>query len=246
MDAQIWQAFVTLVTAALLGLAAIVVARLDNQAKRDSHRRIFRLVFPGELKPEQALSYIRSVAGRKSNYFRLLGTSNVVYELLSDSGQIIHRVRVPWPSGKYVIKQLRSNMAGIRVTEDRTPDTFEWSGVQELSMTDPAKMLDVDNPEDVTRRLLTVMQEPKDKEALLFQLVLSPSVRFMKPRPVAEQRRAKSAQFNPSGDAINDARAKLKEPNFSVLVRIAAKAATKQRTQHLIWLFAMKRGPGCC
>jgi hypothetical protein len=135
MDSLTWVLVMAAVAYSLLPV--IIVARLANQIERDNNRKTFRVIFPAELKVEQVEGFLNAISGTlRPLPFRILGTSNLVFELMSTEHGLVHRVRVPWPQGSYVIKQLRSQMPGIRVTDERESDLPEWTRVVELGQSD--------------------------------------------------------------------------------------------------------------
>jgi hypothetical protein len=234
-----------LVSLALLALPVIVLARVFDQVRRDHNRRTYRLSFPAELTNEQVLSFIWAISATlRPLPLRLLGTPNVVCELLSTEQGLRHRLRVPWPHGEYVLDQLRSLVPGIRVTPEDNPELPEWTWIAELGQTNITRTLRIPEPEPIAASLLASMKVASGEAAFL-QWVVSPAIPTRPPRPVAEQRSLQRAGLRSAAlsaalsasidrDKIADQRAKLEEPNFSAVVRIAALAKTEPRAKQLV------------
>jgi Type IV secretion-system coupling protein DNA-binding domain len=246
-DALFWFSPFVLVPLALMVLVAIVLVRIIDQAHRDHNRRTYRLSFPAELTNEHVLSFVYAISGTlRPLPLRLLGTPNVVLEVLATDQGIAHRLQVPWPHGGYVLDQLRSLVPGIRVSPEEHPELPEWTRISELGQTNITRTLRIRKPEPVSTSLLASMQGIGHGEAVLLQWVISPSMPTKPPRPPAEQRaihrsglqsRALTAALNASidRDKIADQREKLEEPNLSAVVRVAARATTQPRANHLVF-----------
>ncbi|WP_066945396.1 type IV secretion system DNA-binding domain-containing protein [Streptomyces lushanensis] len=91
------------------------------------------------------------------------------------------------------------------------------------------------NPEALSASLLAGMQGLGRGEALVLQWVVSPALRQRPPKAAGELV-LPGSRFTPKPDRdrINDVRAKLSEPNFLAVLRVAVKAANKQRGEHLL------------
>src|SRR6266545_3286519 len=159
MDFPFWLSPYFLISIALLALPVIVLVRVFDQERRDHNRRTYRLSFPAELTNEQVLSFIWAISATlRPLPLRLLGTPNVVLELLATEHGLTHRMRVPWPHGEYVLDQLRSLVPGIRVTPEDDPELPEWVWIAELGQTNITRTLRIPEPEPIAASLLASMR----------------------------------------------------------------------------------------
>jgi hypothetical protein len=229
--------FLLLVATATLVLLVLVAVRMYDQAQRDRNRRVYRLGFPAELTNDQALAFVHAISGTlRPLPLRLLGTPNLVVELLATERGLVHRLRVPWPHGEYVLHQLRSAVPGIRITPDEDGKLPEWKQIVELGQTNITRTLRIHKPEPVAGSMLASVQGLRSGEAVLLQWVVSPAIPAKPPRPVADQRsRSDLPGTGVDRDAINDRRTKLQEPNMAAVVRIATSAKTQSKAKHLTY-----------
>ncbi|KUO18405.1 hypothetical protein AQJ91_25555 [Streptomyces dysideae] len=160
----------------------------------------------------------------------------MVFEVEATEAGIQYRLVVPEETADFLTGQLRALVPGSTATPAGTDDpTHQWTAAVELGQTNPRRSLGTVNPEALSASLLAGMQGLGRGEALLLQWVVSPALRQRPPQATGELvlpgRRYAS---KPDRDQINDVRAKLSEPNFLAVLRVAVKAPTKERCEHLL------------
>jgi hypothetical protein len=221
-------------------MTGIAMVRLIDQATRDRNRRTYRLSFPSELKAENVTAWMRSISGTmKTTSWRLAGSPTVAFELWATAEGIQHRIKVPWQYADYVVPQLRQQ--GLRVAPEEDFPEHNWTTAVEVGMSNRGRQLRIYEPADTAASLLASVQALQGtKEALLVQIVVTPTV----PRHLPQHKETPTDRASvhaalgntmANRDEIEDRRAKLEEPNFLVVMRLAATAETKVRAEHLIY-----------
>lgn len=204
----------------------------------------YRLVFPAELKPTQVQALLRATSGTSRSRWR---TPTMAIELWADSRGLTHRLLVPPAHADYVVSQLRSQMPGIRVTPENTRNTPAWTKAVELGLTNPARTLHIPSAEQVSTSLLASLQGLTANEVVLLQWVITPAV---SERPPVSGGRTGSSKWDVTdlvsghldSDEIADRRAKLSEPNYLVVLRVAVRADTNERAVRLLSRVRMALG----
>lgn len=201
------------------------------------HLITFRLSFPKELKTEDVLQGLLTIAGASRTTalplrFSARGTSR----------KVEHFLAVP-SSHRRLIKQLESQIPGLKaeaVETDAAPLPFVWKLWQSSSR----RPLRTDRPALTTRALLISLLGTRQHEALELHWLLGP---VRRPLGVGTKHTAMlgeswprallSAAFVPPGDLDSDARRalrdKLKEPAWRIDGQIAVQAVDRQRAQEL-------------
>ncbi|MFG2377614.1 type IV secretory system conjugative DNA transfer family protein [Streptomyces sp. NPDC048504] len=197
----------------------------------------FSLTFPSDLNADHATAWLTAVHGiLTTGTRRLLGVSVFVLEVEATEAGIQHRLHVPQGLADYAAGQLRSLIPGSTVTPAGEDEPrHQWTAAVELSVSDSRRSLAVKNPVALSTSLLTTMQGLTGSEAVTLQWVLSPAPGQRPPRPVNEH--ALAGRFFGGGidrDQINDQRAKLSEPNFLGVLRLAVKANDPARAKQLL------------
>jgi len=205
-------------------------------------RLTFRLTFPSNLDPEQVLTWLRTISGsRPSGISGLFSLPSMAFEVWATDRGITHRLHIPRAHVDFVVPQLRSLIPGLTVTPDSEELVHEWTTAVELGHTNPSRTLSIPDAESLSTSLLTSMQGLKPSEAILLQWVVSPAVKEHLPtdRPVKTDHFSVVGSLlagvsNAGKDEISDRRAKLSEPNFLGVLRVAAKAHDPHRADALI------------
>src|SRR6266540_1038463 len=223
----------------------VAYVKLLDQGWYDRNRQPYVLTFPSQLDTEQVLRWVYSVAGTlRRPWWSVLGVKTLAFETVTDSHNIRHRLLIPWQHADYVTAQLRSHIPGINAVHDDNPTFHEWSCGVEFGMTNLHHRFRITKPEAVAATILASLQALKDDEAVVLQWVITPagheqppaelqtSIRIIN-RRVPWLLRAMLTGLQPDRDEIKERRAKLEEPNFLTVGRIAAKAATPTRAAHL-------------
>ncbi|WP_181009163.1 type IV secretory system conjugative DNA transfer family protein [Streptomyces sp. SM11] len=209
----------------------------------DTGRVSYRLTFPSDLATAQVVEWIRRVSGTlHTGPRRLVGLPSVVFEVRADERGIVHRLLVPKDQERFIVPQLRTLVPGITVTPEEDEPDHDWTTAVELGHTNPTRTLDVQGAETVASSLLTAMTGLSRGERLLFQWVVAPAVRQRQP---PQGREVVSTHYSVTGqllggtrtagrDEIADRRAKLSEPNFIGVLRLAAKGHNKRHALGLL------------
>ncbi|MGH8684536.1 MAG: TraM recognition domain-containing protein [Nitrosospira sp.] len=139
------------------------------------------------------------------------------------------------------MSQLLSLVPGVRYSpEDNQPD-HDWKRVIELGETDPARSLRIPSAEYLSASLLASVQALSEGEAVLMQWVVTPTVpqklpSDRKPFPTSHwSYRLITGDIMADSDEVKDRRAKLSEANMLAVLRVAAKADTEARANHLLY-----------
>ncbi|MFD5847469.1 type IV secretory system conjugative DNA transfer family protein [Streptomyces chartreusis] len=199
--------------------------------------RIYHLNFPAGLDADQVAMWLRACSDTlTTGPRRLLNVSSMVFEVETDDRGISYRLVVPDETADFLTGQLRALIPGSNATPASAADpTHHWTAAVELGQTNPRRSLGTMNPAATAASLLAGMQGLGRGEAIVLQWVVSPAVRQRPPQAAGEVvlpgRRFSS---RPDRDRINDVRAKLSEPNFLGILRVAVKAPTKERGEHLL------------
>ncbi|MGW0495770.1 type IV secretory system conjugative DNA transfer family protein [Streptomyces sp. NPDC003007] len=199
--------------------------------------RIYGLNFPSDLDADQVAAWLTAVSGTlTTGTRRLLGVSSLVFEVEAEERGISYRLVVPEGTADFLTGQLRTLVRGSTAEPaGADDDTHQWTAAVELGQTNPRRSLGTVNPEATSASLLAAFQGLGRDEALLLQWVVSPALRQRPPQAagklVGPGRRFAST---PDRDRINDVRAKLSEPNFLGVLRVAVKAPTKERGDQLV------------
>lgn len=202
---------------------------------------------------DRVTAWVRSISGTlRAGPSRFVGVPTIAFEMWASTDGIVHRMKVPWQHTEYVIPQLRSLVPGIRVTPEDDFPMHQWTRGVEVGLTNSARQLRIFSPADVSASLLASVQALEPGEVVVIQWVVSPAVPEHKPvHSVSKTQEMKwRNMFHgdlASRDEIDDRRAKLDEPNMLAVLRVAAKAKTDVRADHLIYrvkaALASTRGP---
>ncbi|WP_354401192.1 hypothetical protein [Streptomyces sp. PvR018] len=198
---------------------------------------MFSLTFPADLNADHVTAWLHAVGGTlTSGPRRLLGVSSFVCEIEAREAGIQHRLRVSEGQAGYVAGQLRALVPGSTVTpagEEEPP--LQWTAAVELGTSAPRRGLGMWNAEALAASLLTTMQPLGRGEAVVLQWVLSPAMRERLPQQ-ADERHSSSRLLGARADRdrISDERAKLGEPNFLAVLRLAVKAGSPARSDQLL------------
>ena len=218
--------------------------------------RTLQLVWPREVLPDQPIAMAHVLSS--------VGGAPVVLEALGRHGRVEHRLRVPDSRVAAVTNQLRATLPGIGIeTEDglgvdgyakvdvdkhsggNTAAPPRFSSAVELRLSTKRRPLQVEQSEMISRTILAVLAHVGQGEALLLQWVLQSHLPAMVVPSKIDQLHHESlwralliAPFRAPGPADaatrNAMRDKYGEPGWRALGRIAVKAATRPRQEHLI------------
>lgn len=200
-------------------------------------RLTFRVSFPSDLKPGDAQAWLHALNGvMRSGWF---GAPALVFELWATDQGLTHRLRLPAIYADYAVGQLRTLVPGSRVEPDDREPLHGWDVAVELASSSPSRSLRIGAVETLNASLLGSVQTLRRGDAVLLQLVAMPAraERLPREKPVRTGIRTIDTLVRvaaPGTDEITDRRAKLAEPNFLAVLRVAGRASTPARASHLI------------
>ncbi|WP_307132795.1 type IV secretory system conjugative DNA transfer family protein [Streptomyces aurantiacus] len=201
---------------------------------------MFYLTFPADLNADHVTAWLHAVGGTlTSGPRRLLGVSSFVCEVEAHETGIHHRLRVPEGRAGYVAGQLRALVPGSTVTPaGREEPPLQWTAAVELGTSAPRRGLGMWNADTLAASLLTTMQPLGRGEAVVLQWALSPALRERPPQQASDSGTSGFGGRLLGGgvdrDRITDERAKLSEPNFLAVLRLAVKAGSPARGDQLL------------
>ncbi|MFJ5234528.1 type IV secretory system conjugative DNA transfer family protein [Kitasatospora sp. NPDC088391] len=235
----------TIIAVLLTLIPGVIFLGREFMQPSDS-RLSYRLTFPADLATADVVTWLKAISGTlRTGPGRLLNVPSMVFEVSANDLGIIHQLKVPHAQASYIVPQLRSLVPGITVTPAGVDEPrHQWTTAVELGLTNPSRSLNIHDAEAVSASVLTNMQSLGRGEALLLQWVVAPSVQERLPK---QERDVKASNYSVVGqllvgsrsadkDEIADRRAKLSEPNFLGVLRVAAKAADKLHADRLLSL----------
>ena len=234
---------ITIINTGLLVLMGVVFMKQCDQMRRDYERRTYTLFFPAGLSTSQVLAWVQSISGTlRANPWYIGGSPTLAFELWASDYGITHRLKVPWQHADYVMSQLLSLVPGLRYSPEDNPPSHDWKRLVELGESAPSMPLRVPSPEYLSASLLASVQALGEKEVVLMQWVITPAV----PRKLPIERTTRRyhrhwalnlllGDLQPDKDEIADRRSKLSMPNVLGVLRLAAKADTDARADHLLY-----------
>lgn len=229
--------------AAMALLSSAGLMGLKDMTASPGDRLTFRLTFPSNLDPDHVLTWLRTISGTgQSGISRLFSLPSMAFEVWATDHGIMHRLHIPRAHVDFVVPQLRSLIPGLTVTPEGEELEHQWTTAVELGHTNPSRTLSIPNAGSLSTSLLTGMQGLKPSEALLLQWVVTPAAKEHPPsaeRPVRSEHfsvvgRLMATGLEASKDEVADRRAKLSEPNFLGVLRVAAKATDQRRADALV------------
>jgi hypothetical protein len=197
----------------------------------------YRVRWPREVKPEQAVQVCRLLA--------TVASRGVVIEAVGSVGHVEHRLAVPVRQAEGVAEQVRAALPGVALEDVGERPALKANRAVELRLSTSYRALRSDDMTSVSRAVLTALADTHREEALSIQWVLGRSVM---PRAVPNEldsaaheswtRALLLAPFSPpkpaDAELRNALRVKRAEPGWQAVGRIAVQAATKGRAQQLI------------
>ncbi|MFD9431464.1 type IV secretory system conjugative DNA transfer family protein [Streptomyces sp. NPDC060002] len=200
----------------------------------------YRLNFPSDLDADQVGTWLTAVSGTlTTGPRRLLHVSSMAFEVEATEAGIQYRLVVPEGTADFLTGQLRALVPGSTAQPAGADGAaHQWTLAVELGQANPRRSLGTVNPKAISASLLASLQGLGRAEALLLQWVVSPALR-QRPPVEREEGMARRSMGHALGrrndrDRINDIRNKLSEPNFLGVLRVAVKAPSKERGEHLL------------
>lgn len=200
-----------------------------EQHERDRQRRTYVLNFPASLEIDSVVAWLRSISGSKSK-------STLAFELWSSSAGYEYRLKVPWQA-EDVIGQLQAHLPGLRYEHELDPPRKVWTHMVEIAMSRPGRPLNIYDSTSTT--IVGSARGLEAGETVMMQWVVKPA-RHSAP-PQFKMAQSDSAHVHhlwrgaeASRDEVHDRRAKLEEPNFQAVLRVAAVAETPVRAKFIV------------
>jgi hypothetical protein len=198
-----------------------------DQSERQGHV-VYRVTLPANLQVGQVQAWLRSVGGQRR--------SSLGLELWATDLGLTHRLLVPAAQADYVTSQLRSLVPGAAVVPETSRIMPHWTAAVELALTDMTHTLLVPSAEELSTRLLASLQALRSGETVLWQLVITPAAPEKPPTKHAHgsSKNLITSLLSSDSAEADDQAAKLKEPNYLVVFRLAVKADDEDRACHLL------------
>lgn len=210
----------------------VFLVRTRDRREVDRGRSPYIVTFPSELDANSVLAWLRAISGTIRPAKTVLTTAqSIVFEVVASPEGIVHRLLVPWQREDDIIPQLRALAPGISVMPDTDRKYHEWTYAVEVGESDKSRPLNIPNPVATAHSLLASFSPLREGEAMLVQWVVTPSIPSRLPRTKKRSGFLQVADLNP--DDIAEQRAKLGEPNFEAVLRVAGRASTPVRAKHL-------------
>ncbi|MEC3978145.1 type IV secretory system conjugative DNA transfer family protein [Amycolatopsis sp. H20-H5] len=188
------------------------------------------MTLPASLPENQVQAWLQSLGGIRHS--AVLGL-----ELRATDHGLAHHLVIPHDQADYVVSQLRSLVPGVRVVPVAVQPAPAWTVAIELGLTDLLRTLRIPSPEQLSTSLLASVQGLRSGEMVLLQWVVTPA-RPETPPPAGTNDRSGTWRSPTHGGATDgdsmDKRAKLSEPNFLAVLRIAVHAGGESRAGHLL------------
>lgn len=175
------------------------------------------------------------------------------FELWADSDGLTHRLHVPGRYADYVVTQLRSLVAGTRVTPEAVQPGPAWTRAVEVGIRGSRLPLRIYSLPDVAASMLASVQLLGQQEVLLVQWVMTPALptrppqQYRAPARPASRLDALLLGGGPNRDVVNERHRKLEEPNLLAVLRVAVFANSPNRADQLVArlraALAATRGP---
>lgn len=212
-----------------------------SQLAYDNDRLTYLLTFPSALDDKRVLAWLSSISGNMHvGMSRIFGVPTLVFETVANDQGILHRLRVPSRDAHYVVSHLESLVPGINVAEIADDLSQEWTHGVELGMKQPSRTLSVANVNDFSTSVLTSVQSLREKETVVIQWILTPTVPEAPPHrennPQSHEWSVRKALFSPTmagSDEIDDRRRKLETPNMLAVGRVGVAAPHELRAKEL-------------
>jgi hypothetical protein len=233
----------------LFASTAILMIRTHQQWQIERSREVFELQFPHNLKPDDIVSFMRTLSGLlPMPRYGLLGHTAVVFETGATHDGIRHRLQLPKTLAQSVISQLRATLPGVRITsaENVQRSIPKLHAAVELELTGGLAPISIPNPTAISTAILASLQPLGRGEAAVMQWVVSPTFPRHLPRPRGPRHEYVSLHWSVrmlvnllrprevTPEQIEAAQAKLSEPVFAGICRIGAAATGSKRSRQIM------------
>lgn len=205
-----------------------------QRLQRPDGRKAFDLVFPTDLRAEHVQAWLGAVWGT------LHAAAPLVLEVLQTDREIRYTLRVHYQQADYVVGQLRALLPNIHADDAAPEPPTAWAYAVELGERNTSRALRIVNAEATAASLLASMGGLRAGERVLMQWVITPASPermpvFRRPPHVSGigMNLLMSALATPK-EEIDERRARLEQPNFRAVLRLAATAADNGRAMQLV------------
>jgi hypothetical protein len=223
-------------------IGGVVTLRAVDQRRRDEARRWYKITWPRDLAPDQAMSFLNAISGLPRQRWPFRGQSTVVFEITSRPGLIEHRVGVPAGQTGFVINQLRAHAPSARIDEEADQrGEAPFTAAAEIRLSNADRELRSELPEATSAGLLSALQPVARDECVIVQWIVAPGTVRPIPEPTRRSDRSivervfRSDEPPEERTARQAARTKQTVSVFNAVGRIAVSASTGERAGHLLW-----------
>lgn len=213
------------------------------QHEYDRERTAYLVLFPNPLPLENvhALLHAVSTSLQRSMFDGLTGRQTIVFEAWAAGTGLTYRLLIPWQVADQITSEFRHLIPGTVLTEDESRPRLAWDDVAEVSLSDKTRTINTSYPQVVATDLLTSLsQAMHEKETALIQWIIAPAPLTTPPsrdEPVTSTRNGLLSLIlnqTASREEVEDRRKKLEQATFQLQGRLAARAKTPARAQHLV------------
>lgn len=219
--------------------------RYEEHQRDVESRKTFELIFPDGLKEEKIGDYLHALRETLRGGRWSLTSPTIVLEVLFSETGPEHRLRVPESIAEQVCNQLESHITDISIEEIAEPTQPRWLVAREYGTSKTWGQLDIRSAGMASNTLLGTGRSLADGEMLSLQILFT-STKQSTDKWVPKARSTKADRlmkpysfispdmFRPSQELLDERKAKQEEPNFSGIIRVAAKAKTTDRANSLV------------
>ncbi|MEW1950671.1 type IV secretory system conjugative DNA transfer family protein [Pseudarthrobacter sp902506025] len=213
-----------------------------SQSDYDKERKTYIVRFPGELPVDavQAMFRVIHTTLPLGSFTFIMGRPSLVLEAWALNGSMEFRLLVPWQYAEQVTSQIRHQIPGSVIEDDVTRPRKAWTYVEEITLSDSTRTLNVNTPEVISKDILTNLAHALgDGESAVLQWVIAPAGLIRKPsteHPVTSTRHGIVSEMlgqTASREEVEDRRKKLDYDCYEVIARVAAQAKTEARAKFL-------------
>jgi len=213
---------------------------MPSQSDLDYNRRTYTVSFPSELNEADILNWLRQVGSTLHTRATLRAVPTMVFETHATDRAITHYLTIPWQDADYVVGQLHGLVPGINVmpAEHGRPRQ-DWGYAEEFDLVRSDHIIAIPASSSLATSVLLTLGSLGPAESVLLQWIISPiGKRHLAERELSttsfEWRGVRYGDPRQDSRATQAIRAKYDEPNFLGCLRIAGKAETGQRSEHLV------------
>jgi hypothetical protein len=234
-----------LISAVLAACSAVLIYRraMVSQRERDANRTAYIIEFPAKMSLDNALSWLRTIGnGLDNGLGAFKSRPTMVFELRSKNYHLEHRIR--FPDGGLtadLIKQLHNSIDGVNVTPVPKEDPIQWTYGIQIDMVDNTRPLRMADIAQHSNKILTSAGSLDDGEQAIISLVVSHTSTTKLPPAQGPLKTSRNSilegllgRNEASNEERQERRAKLAEPAFKAICRVAAVASTEHEAKRIV------------